>query len=228
MGVVNSQVNQAYVVIRDLENRGFTECINAVVYASLLKGFAKEKAPEKVWEVYMEMRSRRIHMKIETYDSLVAAFAECGMMDRVGILFTEMCASGVPPRVRTFTKLAKGHCLKGDIKNAMNVMKQMTATTGLEPDEIFYNTLLDACAQHGLVEDGQRLLKRMEKAGMPRSKYTVTIIAKLMRHVDGRGGKIGATTESPRSSLPTSGHAQPPALEDESGDSEGEGGEHEH
>lgn len=230
--VVNNQVNQAYVVIRDLENRGYNECINAVVYASLLKGFAKEKSPEKVWEVYMEMRSRRIHMKIETYDSLVAAFAECGMMERVGILFAEMCANGVPPRVRTFTKLAKGHCLKGDIKNAMNVMKQMTATTGLEPDEIFYNTLLDACAQHGLVDDGQRLLKRMEKAGMPRSKYTVTIIAKLMRHVDRGAGKTAATAGSPRVPLPTPMHALPPTqdhwLEESSGNSEGGRAQHEH
>mmetsp|Transcript_2176 Transcript_2176/g.4980 ORF Transcript_2176/g.4980 Transcript_2176/m.4980 type:complete len:688 (+) Transcript_2176:324-2387(+) len=185
--VMNGQVNSAYDLVRSLESGGFSECVNAVVYYSLIKGFALEKESEKVWNVYREMRMRRLQTSVTTYNGIVGAFSECGLVDRVNVLFAQMKSEGLTPTVCTWSRLAKGHCLRGDVKKAMEVMEQMRANTGLKPDEIFYNTLLDACAEQGLVDDGLQMLHRMEKESVPASKYTLSILAKLLV----RAGRVG-------------------------------------
>mmetsp|Transcript_95487 Transcript_95487/g.269879 ORF Transcript_95487/g.269879 Transcript_95487/m.269879 type:complete len:630 (-) Transcript_95487:91-1980(-) len=184
--VMNGQVNAAYDLVRSLEKGGFSECVNAVVYYSLVKGFALEKDADRVWGVYQEMRMRRLQTSVTTYNGLVGAFSESGLVDRVNVLFSQMKSEGLTPTVCTWSRLAKGYCLRGDVKKAVEIMEQMRSSTGLKPDEIFYNTLLDACAEQGLVADGLGLLERMEREGVPASKYTLSILAKMLV----RAGKI--------------------------------------
>mmetsp|Transcript_137118 Transcript_137118/g.273504 ORF Transcript_137118/g.273504 Transcript_137118/m.273504 type:complete len:629 (+) Transcript_137118:93-1979(+) len=191
--VMNGQVAPAYNLVKSLEVGDFRDCVNAVVYYSLVKGYAFEKDPDKVWSVYEEMRQRGLQTSITTYNGLVGAFSECGLVDRVDTLFRQMRAEGISPSVCTWSRLAKGHCLRGEVHKAMEVMEEMRRTSGLKPDEIFYNTLLDACAERGMVDEGMQLICRMENEGLPASKYTLTILAKLLvraRRLDGALAKV--------------------------------------
>lgn len=61
--VMNGHVCAAYDLVRSLESGEYSECVNAVVYYSLVKGFALEKDAEKVWSVYQEMRRRRLQTR---------------------------------------------------------------------------------------------------------------------------------------------------------------------
>eukprot|EP00408_Alexandrium_pacificum_P015805 CAMPEP_0171184294 /NCGR_PEP_ID=MMETSP0790-20130122/15716_1 /TAXON_ID=2925 /ORGANISM="Alexandrium catenella, Strain OF101" /LENGTH=706 /DNA_ID=CAMNT_0011649289 /DNA_START=71 /DNA_END=2187 /DNA_ORIENTATION=- len=185
--VLNGQVNAADDLVRGLEGSGFSECVNSVVYYSLIKGYAMEKLPHKVWEVYGEMRLRRLQTSVTTYNGLVGAFSESGLTDKVSVLFQQMKSEGLTPTVCTYSRLAKGYCIRGDVKGAFEQMEQMRANTDLKPDEIFYNTLLDACAEQGLVDDGLKLLARMEQEHVASSKYTMSILAKLLV----RAGRVG-------------------------------------
>jgi len=191
--VMNGQVGPAYDLVQSLETGGFRDCVNAVVYYSLVKGYAFEKDQDKVWSIYQEMRQRGLQTSLTTYNGLVGAFSECGLVDRVDTLFEQMKAAGISPTVCTWSRLAKGHCLRGEVRKAMEVMEAMRRTSGLKPDEIFYNTLLDACAEQGMVDDGMQMICRMEKEGLPASKYTLTILAKLLvraRQLDGALAKV--------------------------------------
>jgi len=178
---INGQVHTAYGLVQDLHRRGYSDSVNAVVYSSLIKGFCIEKSHENVWRVYREMRLCGVRFTIKTYNALVGAFAECGMIDRAVALFAEMRAECIFPTVCTWTRLAKGHCLGGDVEAAVCVMEQMRATR-LRPDEVFYNSLLDGCAQYGLVDLGLNLLQRMELDEVAASNYTISILVKLMGH----------------------------------------------
>lgn len=181
--VLNGQVHDACDLVRKLEMSSCSECVNSVVYYSLIKGFAMEKDGEKVWKIYTDMRNRRLQTSVTTYNGLVGAFSECGLVDKVNLLFAHMKSEGLAPTVCTYSRLAKGYCMRGDVKQAFEVMNQMTALTGMKPDEIFYNTLLDCCAERGMVEDGLQLLERMEQDGVASSKYTLSILAKLFVRV---------------------------------------------
>merc|ERR1719231_238959 len=103
-------------------------------------------------------------------------------MDRVPQFQAEMKDWGLQPNLITYSTVLKGHCLHGDIRTAFEVLDQMCTQTNLKPDEIMYNTLLDGCAQSNLVEEGLRLLTRMQNEGIRPSNYTLSILVKLTSH----------------------------------------------
>eukprot|EP00435_Cladocopium_sp_Y103_P062169 s1531_g23.t1 len=74
-----------------------------------------------------------------------------------------------------------------DITAAFKLVKEMREEADLVPDEIMYNSLLDGCAQGSLVDDGLRVLREMEDAGVKPSNFTLSVLVKLMsraRRVD--------------------------------------------
>merc|ERR1712216_987107 len=121
----------------------------------------------------------KLPFSVATFNGLVGAFAECGLIDKVTVLFDQMKTEGLTPTNATWTRWAKGHCLEGNINKAIDVMDQMRETS-LHPDEIFYNSLLDGCAEHGYVDEALEILERMENDKICASKYTLSILAKLM------------------------------------------------
>merc|ERR1719235_1094137 len=61
-----------------------------------------------------------------------------------------------------------------------------------------YNSLLDGCAQAGLVEEGQKLLRRMQKEDVAPSNFTLSILVKLLnraRKLDLAFSLVGEITE---------------------------------
>eukprot|EP00927_Polykrikos_kofoidii_P017038 TRINITY_DN17735_c0_g1_i1.p1 TRINITY_DN17735_c0_g1~~TRINITY_DN17735_c0_g1_i1.p1 ORF type:complete len:715 (-),score=127.34 TRINITY_DN17735_c0_g1_i1:12-2156(-) len=178
--VLNNRTDEAQQVIDQLKSSHFDECINAVVYSSLLKGFGRDKCAKQISEVYAEMKRRGLSLNVTTYNALVGAFSECGLPDKATEIFTEMKESGITPTVCTWTRLSKAFSLKGDLKGAADVMEQMRSTTGLKPDEIFYHSLLDGCAESGAADEGLRILERMQRDGLKPSKFTLSILTKLM------------------------------------------------
>merc|ERR1719284_1359250 len=76
--------------------------------------------------------------------------------------------------------MIKGHCQSGDIHAAFSLLEQMKRETNLKPDEIMYNSLLDGCAQHSLLDEGLRLLAQMQAEGVQPSNFTLSVLVKLM------------------------------------------------
>merc|ERR1719262_1122485 len=103
-------------------------------------------------------------------------------MERVPQLLKDMKERNLVPNLITYGSVLKGHCLKGDIRAAFDVLDNMRKNTNLKPDEIMYNTLLDGCAQANLSEEGLKILQTMQQEGIRPSNYTLSILVKLMSH----------------------------------------------
>lgn len=137
---------------------------------------------ERVWSVWTDMFQNNVVPSITTYNAVIDACARNGGMDRLAQLLADMKQRGLKPNLITYSTVLKGHCLQGDIRTAFDVLEEMTTQTRLKPDEIMYNTLLDGCAQSHLVEEGLRILKRMQDEGIRPSNYTLSILVKLTSH----------------------------------------------
>jgi len=153
--------------------------INAVIYCSVLKGFAQEKKMERAWSVWNDMLECKVPPSLTTFNALIDACARNGGMERVPQLLIDMKSQGLTPNLITYSTVLKGHCLHGDIRTAFEVLQEMITQTDLKPDEIMYNTLLDGCAQASLCDEGLRLLQNMQNEGIRPSNYTLSILVKL-------------------------------------------------
>jgi len=178
--VSNGDPEGAYDLIKQMQEDDLCrDQVNAVIYCSVLKGFAHEKKMERVWSIWQDMLECKVVPSITTYNALLDACARNGGMDRVPQLLVDMKDLGLYPNLITYSTVLKGHCLHGDIRAAFAILEDMCTQTKLKPDEIMYNTLLDGCAQTHLVEEGLRLLKRMQDEGIRPSNYTLSILVKL-------------------------------------------------
>jgi pentatricopeptide repeat protein len=186
--VRNGDTDGAYDLIQQIEeDKQCRDTINAVIYCSLLKGFARERKLDRVWSVYREMEKKRIEMSIVSYNTVIDACARSGRMDSVTSVLHDMRERSVRPNLITYSTMIKGHCQNGDIQNAFAILDEMKRETSFKPDEILYNSLLDGCAQHGLSEEGLRLLEEMQSEGVAPSNFTLSVFVKLMnraRRVD--------------------------------------------
>jgi len=177
----NGDPEGAYeLILTLLEDRACVGEINAVIYGSVLKAFARDKKMERVWAIYEDMLRRDIAPIVTTYNLLCDACARNGQMERIPELLAQMKKNKVEANLITFSTLLKGHCQRGDMQSAFETLTQMRSTTNLKPDEIMYNTLLDGCATHGMIDEGKSLIDQMQSEGIKPSNFTLSVLVKLM------------------------------------------------
>merc|ERR1719487_980590 len=187
--VNNGDAEGAYELVHQMQDDDqCRESLNAVIYCSVLKGFAREKKLERVWQVYEEMSRKKLEVSIVTFNTVIDACARCGRMDQVASIEEDMRSNNIKPNVITYSTMMKGYCQMGDIQTGFAILKRMKEEGCARPDEIMYNSLLDGCAQNHLVDEGTALLEEMQRDGVRPSNYTLSIAVKMMsraRKLDG-------------------------------------------
>jgi len=179
--VNNGDTEGAYDLIQQIqEDEHCRGVLNSVIYCSVLKGFGREKKLDRVVAVYEEMSKRNIDMSVVMYNTIIDACARVGRMESVNNLLEDMKKHGVRPNLITYSTIIKGRSQSGDIQAAFSLLDQMKRETSLKPDEIMYNSLLDGCAQHSLIDEGLRLLTEMQAEGVHPSNFTLSVLVKLM------------------------------------------------
>jgi len=179
--VTNGDVDGAYELIQDLyKDAQCHDQVNAVIYGSVLKGYARSRRMERVWAVWKEMLSRKIEPSTVTFNAMIDACARNQQMDAAPGLLSEMKARGLVANSITYSTTIKGFAQRGEMKSALAVLDDMRNLANLKPDEIVYNNLLDGCAQGGFMAEGERLLADMQKEGIAPTSYTLTALVKLM------------------------------------------------
>merc|ERR1719253_514808 len=179
--VTNGFPDEAQQLGREiLEDESSAEILNTVIYSTLLKGFAQARQPQRVQEVFEDMKRIGIACNTVSYNTMLDANARTGRMDRADELFRDMQASGVSPDVITYSTLVKGYCQAGDIDQGFQVLREMTASGKHDPDEILYNSLLDGCAKQHRGDDALNLLEDMHKNHVRPSNFTLSILVKLL------------------------------------------------
>jgi len=180
--LVNNQYpEEAFELVHEIRaDETCKDLLNTVVYSTLLKGFCRAKLPERVQQVFEEMREEGIACNTVSYNTMINANVGSGHMDRADELFRTMKADGASPDVITYSTLVKGYCMAGDIDKGFAVLTDMLETGKQEPDEILFNSLLDGCAKQHRVEEALALLEKMHQHHVQPSNFTLSILVKLL------------------------------------------------
>jgi len=154
--------------------------VNTVTYSSLLKGFSDQ--PDKVMELYQEMKARQIECNTITFNTILNCFAQCKSMRRVPQILKDMHTADPPaePDMVTYSTLVKGFCASGDLDTALGLLEEMRKQGNFAPDEMLYNTLLSGCAREQRISDALRIVNEMRSTGTPPSNYTLSMLVKLL------------------------------------------------
>jgi pentatricopeptide repeat protein len=185
--VMNGTVDDAWKLVHDmLSNEEHAECVNTVIYSTVMKGFSHTRRPEMCFAVLDEMHTRGVEANTITYNTLLDACAKCSAMARVPQVFEEMKTNRVEPDKITYSTLIKGYCMVGDLDCAFDLFEEMKADGKVGLDEIVYNALIDGCGRQQKVQRAMQVLDDMRGAKIPPSNYTLSILVKLL----GRAHKL--------------------------------------
>jgi len=181
--VANGDPDSAFDLIQEIrtEEKDGKSVVNAVIYGTVLKGFAHQKKFTRVWSVYQEMLAIETDFTIVTFNTIIDACARCEELHRIPTLLKDMDRWMIQPNIITYGAILKGYCQEGNLDKAYELLKSMKETTDFKPDEIMYNSLLDGCARQGLWERANAVLQEMEEAGIKPSNFTLSVLVKVGR-----------------------------------------------
>ncbi|KAI5067683.1 hypothetical protein GOP47_0018211 [Adiantum capillus-veneris] len=163
---------------------------NAVTFASILKACASIGAVDKGEQIHDAIAQQGLlKNNIILGTALVDMYAKCGALSKAHLLLKEFSFRDVV----LWGALMAGYVQQGHAKEALCCFKEMQ-DEGLTPDTVAFSSVLLACSQLGLVEDGyMHFMSMSSKYGMkPVMEHYICMVDLLGRagHLDKAGSMI--------------------------------------
>ncbi|KAF7846893.1 hypothetical protein BT93_L3615, partial [Corymbia citriodora subsp. variegata] len=136
---------------------------DSITFSVLGKMFGEAGDYDGIRYVLQEMRSLGVQPNLVLYNTLLEAMGKAGKPGLARNLFEEMVESGLTPNEKTLTALVKIYGKARWARDALELWERMR-TNRWPTDFILYNTLLNMCADLGLVEEAERLFDDMKQS----------------------------------------------------------------
>jgi pentatricopeptide repeat protein len=102
-----------------------------------------------------------------TYNSLIDTCVKSNKMNIAWKFYDEMIKADIVPDNFTYSILINGiksnNTSKEELLKAINILEHIKDDSNFKPDEIFYNSLIDACVKFNEVNKGLSLFEEMKK-----------------------------------------------------------------
>ncbi|PKA60072.1 Pentatricopeptide repeat-containing protein [Apostasia shenzhenica] len=159
---------------------------DSVAFSVLAKMFGEAGDFDGIQYVLKEIETLGVKPNVVVYNTLLEALGKAGKPGLARNLFDEMLAAGLSPDERTLTSLIKIYGKARWGRNALELWERMRANKW-PVDFILYNTLLNMCADLGMVEEAEKLFDEMQQSA--RSQKPDNFSYSAMINLYSSGGK---------------------------------------
>ncbi|WJX80606.1 hypothetical protein P8452_63583 [Trifolium repens] len=135
--------------------------MNEVTVVSVLPAVADLSALELGGWIHAFVEQNQLDGSVHVCNALVDMYAKCGEIGKAKLVFEKM----VEKDTGSWNAMINGYGVNGCAKEALEVFAVMLRE-GFEPNEITMTSLLTACNHCGMVEEGRRFFKAMERYGI--------------------------------------------------------------
>jgi pentatricopeptide repeat protein len=154
--VTNGQYDEAIVVFREMLLR--RECEpDRVTLVSVISAIAHLGALAQGLWAHAYVLSNGIEVEERLCSALINMYSKCGFIEGAVYVFGNIAAKG---SLDTYNVMLAGFTANGYSERALELFTKMEST-GLVPNKITFNSVLNACSHGGLVEEGIRYFGRM-------------------------------------------------------------------
>ncbi|KAL4317434.1 hypothetical protein AHAS_Ahas15G0384700 [Arachis hypogaea] len=108
----------------------------------------------KEMEDYISLNELEFDLQIQT--SLIHLYSKCGSIKKAQEVFEEVADKDLT----VWSFMINSYAIHGMGKEAIDLFRKMTTTEGIIPDAVVYTSVLLACGDAGLVEDGLKYFLR--------------------------------------------------------------------
>ncbi|XP_016194180.1 pentatricopeptide repeat-containing protein At2g44880 [Arachis ipaensis] len=156
----NKRPHEALRLFHEMQSSAVVEP-NEVTLVSILPAIADLGALDLGGWVHKFAQRRNLDRYANVRTALIDMYAKCGEITKAKLLFM-----GMPEKeTSSWNALINGFAVNGCAKEALEAFEMMMHE-GFEPNKITMIGVLSACSHCGLVEDGRKWFKAMEKFGL--------------------------------------------------------------
>lgn len=166
------RINQTVEIVRMLRSRGLYPTVGTCNL--LIRCISQIKGPHHGLSMHREIfsladediarRNRaRVSPNLQTFNTLMLAFYQDGMLGKVEEIWSEMVGDrscGFVPNVCSYSILLAAFCDQGDMVRAVKVWEEMQAN-GIKPDVTAYNTLIKGLCENKIMEKTEAMYREM-------------------------------------------------------------------
>jgi len=152
-------------------------------YMSLFRACGRERKVNKALDLLKELEEGDVGIDTTAYNCVLDVCVKCGDSAAVRRLFAKMKETGYID-VISFNILLKDTSA-ASIQNTDEVLDDMKAL-GLSPNQITYNSLVNACVSRGDTSLAWKYVSLMKLDGIPLDSFTCSIMMKGLKHSTNR------------------------------------------
>ncbi|KAK7280885.1 hypothetical protein RIF29_08438 [Crotalaria pallida] len=110
---------------------------------------------------------------IVLWNTMLAAYAELGLIGETLKLFYQMQLEGIPPNVFSWNSVILSFFRNGQVIEAQNMFSEMHSS-GVKPNLITWTTVISGLAQSGLGYEAILVFRQMQEAGIRPNSLSIT------------------------------------------------------
>ncbi|KAK7340469.1 hypothetical protein VNO77_21173 [Canavalia gladiata] len=156
----NKRPHEALKLFREMQLNASVES-NHVTVVSVLPAVADLGALDLGRWIHRFAQRKKLDRSVRVCTALIDMYAKCGEMGKAKLVFEEMAEK----ETASWNALINGSAVNGCAKEALEIFAMMIME-GFKPNEITIIGVLSACNHCGLVEEGRKCFKAMEKFGI--------------------------------------------------------------
>nr|GMD34836.1 pentatricopeptide repeat-containing protein At2g44880 [Ipomoea batatas] len=156
----NKQPHEALRLFHELQTRTKLK-LDDVTVVSVLPAIAELGALDLGVRVHQLVKTKKLERNPNVCTALVDMYAKCGETGKAMTYFDEIKIK----EVSTWNAMINGLAVNGCAKEALDLFSEMTSS-GCKPNSVTMLGVLSACNHGGLVEEGKKWFKAIEKYGL--------------------------------------------------------------
>ncbi|RHW68967.1 pentatricopeptide repeat domain containing protein [Trypanosoma brucei equiperdum] len=155
---------------------------NVYTYTAVINACASAEKADVALRMFAHMRLADVPPNVQTMTALVNACARSGEWERAIKILRDCEELFVAPNVFTYTAAMDG-CRRGGVwKPAVDLLNEMRDPARVRPNEVTYNTVINACAVASELNAALQVYATMVSDGYTPVNFTKTLLMQLFRN----------------------------------------------
>ncbi|CAD8168911.1 unnamed protein product [Paramecium octaurelia] len=199
-------LNRGFQLLNEMK-QSQTIQLDEITYNTLIKGCGRKKRLNDAINLFEEMKQIGIKPNRISFNSLLDSCVKCNKMNIAWRYFEEMRRQyGIFPDNFTYSILVNGiktnHSNRDELLRAITLLEQIQETGQFKPDEILYNSLIDACVKFNEIQKGMELFREMKNKQIDPSSVTYGILIKAYGKLNDLNGAFRIFEEMKQKKIP--------------------------
>jgi pentatricopeptide repeat protein len=160
-----ARMNEIYEKVKErfIEDENNNPQPDLITYSTVIKGYARAKDMDKVFDIYQFLRSRNDFQLDEViYNSILDGCAKTNNLDKALSVYEDMRNSNVKRSNVTYSILVKLYANAKMEDKALQILDEMIANN-IKPGIIVYTCLIQTCLRSKRFEQAIKLFEDMKK-----------------------------------------------------------------